>query len=428
MLNRQPVAVPDMTRDARVAVEVLRPTFARSLAAAPVGRDEPIGALGVYWSDVHQFRPEDMEFLQTIADATALAMARAGPQPSEALEGRPAAAPAPTGGRSEPPGRRPLRSIVSRIRRGEGLPPNSLEAYALAVVCVLAATLLREGIKASGVPGLVIYSTYYPAAVLAMMVGGRRAGVLAAALGGLAAYWFFMPPMYTFRPLTPTDLLNLTLYGGSCALIILIIDRYQRAVLRLKSADAEHLTVAREQRHRVSNAVSVVEAIVHQSLGDLPARARTINHRVRAGLAGIHIEDGAIDEPMNLRDLLVAELKPFDLAKFNLEGEDHQPVAAKARTILALAIHELATNALKHGALSVPEGRVTIGWRTLGSELTILWREAGGPLVRPPQKRGFGSILLQRLIEGAGGAITMDFRPSGVTAVISLSVAPARRI
>jgi two-component sensor histidine kinase len=397
---------------------------------APVGEDEPVAAVGAYWSELRQPGPEEVELLQAIADAAALSVANVQLRQHAPAKRRGQRKPTPPASKLgsprrsavRPPG--PLQAFVGRVRR-EGLRPNSLGAYAFAVFCVVLATLLREGFRLSGVRhGLVIYSTYYPAAVLAMLVGGRGAGILATALGGVAAYYFFMSPLHTFAPLTLTEALNLTLYGGSCGLIILIIDWYKRTVLRLKEEDAQHLTLAREQHHRVRNSVAVVEAVVQQSLRDLPDRARTINRRIRASLAPINIEGPGAAEATCLGDLLNAELAPYDLARFTLKGEDEARLPPQAGSILALAAHELATNALKHGALSVPGGRVSVAWERADGRANIVWRETGGPRVEPPQRRGYGSIMLRRLIEAAAGTLTVEFRPSGVTAQISLALEP----
>jgi hypothetical protein len=164
MQHRQPVAIADIYQDARVPPDAYRPTFVRSLAMAPVGADEPLAALGAYWSEVRQPTPEELERLKTIADAAALAVANVQLRQAE------------RGGRGPPPARRAsdrkrspaptLHSpghIIDRLRM-EGLRPSSPEAYAFAVVCVVIASLLRELFSLSEVRGLVIYSTYYPAA------------------------------------------------------------------------------------------------------------------------------------------------------------------------------------------------------------------------------------------------------------------------
>jgi two-component sensor histidine kinase len=407
MTNRQPVSVPDIFRDGRIPVDAYRPTFVRSLAMAPVGRDEPMAAVGAYWSEPRELRPEEIEMLQAMGDAAAVSLG--------ALQER--AEPARTS-----PLRRALHGFVERVRR-RGLRPNSPESYAFAVLCIVAATILREAIRLTGAPGLAVFSTFYPAVLLTMLVGGRRSAIVAAVLGGLTAYLLFMPPIYTFAPLTISDCLNLTLYGGACAMIILAIDRYQHAVLRLRHEDAKHLTLAREQRHRLKNAAAVVEAIVQQSLRGEPERARIINQRIRSGLASVDIEDHAAEEPISPRELLAAELQPYDLARFTLDGDDEPRLMRQARSLLALAAHELATNALKHGALSTPGGRVEVAWRADPGRLRVSWRETGGPAVTPPQKRGYGSIMLRRMIEAAKGSLALDFQPAGLRAEVALPLA-----
>jgi two-component sensor histidine kinase len=407
MTNRQPVAVPDIYEDDRIPTDVYRPTFVRSLAMVPVGADdEPLAALGAYWSEKRQPLPEELARLQTIADAVAHAAANLQPRSDRV-----------------PPDRRltadrfTLGSYVLRFRR-EGQP--SAEAYGLAVLCVVVATLLRLAIKGTGIHGLVIYSTYYPAAVVAMLAGGRRAGILATALGGLAAYYFFMPLIRESVALTLSDVINLALYFGSCGLIVLVLDRYQRAVSVLREEDARHLTLAREERHRLQNAISVAEAIVLQSLSDEPERARVINQRLRASQQEIHERDDG--QPITLRDLLVAELRAYDLARFDLDLEDERELSNKPVVIVSLAVHELTTNALKYGALSTPNGRVSVASRSVDGRLRLTWREAGGPLVEPPTRRGFGTTLLRRLVEGAGGTLAIDYPPDGVTAEIFLGL------
>ena len=97
----------------------------------------------------------------------------------------------------------------------------------------------------------------------------------------------------------------------------------------------------------------------------------------------------------------------------------------KAAQLLALAVHELATNAAKYGALSVVEGRlaVTSAFEGDGEErrLNLQWHEAGGPPVKPPQRQGFGSRLIKKVVARALRAdVAMDYRPEGLTCRISV--------
>jgi two-component sensor histidine kinase len=88
-----------------------------------------------------------------------------------------------------------------------------------------------------------------------------------------------------------------------------------------------------------------------------------------------------------------------------------------------MALHELATNAVKYGAWSTPEGRVEIRWRVdpgdAGDRLHLEWRERGGPPVVPPKRRGFGSRLIERgLAAELGGEVRMRFDPEGLVCVV----------
>jgi two-component sensor histidine kinase len=104
-------------------------------------------------------------------------------------------------------------------------------------------------------------------------------------------------------------------------------------------------------------------------------------------------------------------------------------LAPNAVVTLSLAFHELATNAAKYGALSVAGGNVAVAWTLRRSRnklplVEIVWRERGGPPVRPPQRRGFGSRLLERgLAQEFGGTVKLGFAPAGVECHICLPLA-----
>jgi two-component sensor histidine kinase len=422
MKQRQAVPITDIYKDPRVPADLYRPTFVRSLIMAPVGPGEAMAALGAYWAETREHSREEVEQLQAIADAAGAALTK---MRSAVTGGASEASPRPRSRSESPPagfGDDAVAAFITRVRR-KGLRPNSIEPYAFAFACVLISTLVREAFVASGAHGIQFFSTFYPAVLLSMLIGGRGAGIFATVLGGLAAYYFFMPPLYHFVPPSFTQILNFTLYGGSCALIILIIDWYKRRVSRLAQEDAKHLTLAREQSHRVKNAVAVVESVVRQSLRDHPEQARLVTGRIRAGLAQIDLQDEGADQPETLRGLLAVELEPYDLDRFTFQGRATTKLPPKIRHVLSLIAHELATNAVKYGAgaLSVPGGHVTVAWTDLDGRLGILWTETGGPRVRPPQKRGYGSVLLQRLVHSAGGALAVDYQPTGVAADISFA-------
>jgi two-component sensor histidine kinase len=136
---------------------------------------------------------------------------------------------------------------------------------------------------------------------------------------------------------------------------------------------------------------------------------------IRPGILGTE----AHSERTTVQALVRTILQPYDddssRCRIVVSGPD-LPVGAQAVTSLALALHEIATNAAKYGALSLPSGSLRVGWETQGSDFHLEWEEIGGPLIDvPPQAGGFGSVLTERSIaDQLGGGIERDWRRDGL--------------
>ena len=121
---------------------------------------------------------------------------------------------------------------------------------------------------------------------------------------------------------------------------------------------------------------------------------------------------------MEVEDLVRAQLAPFAGligSRITVQGPKLRLKAASAQAI-GLALYELATNAGKYGALSTDLGRADISWVTDGDTLTMSWTERDGPPVSPPERRGFGTIVMQAMTErSVDGAVNLDYAPSGLT-------------
>jgi two-component sensor histidine kinase len=130
-------------------------------------------------------------------------------------------------------------------------------------------------------------------------------------------------------------------------------------------------------------------------------------------------------EGASLLNVIADSIAPYrdqERERFETEGPDVS-VPAKYALALAMALHELCTNAVKYGALSKEKGRVRIEWnlstRNGLPQLTIRWTEVGGPPVRPPSRRGFGSRLIELgLKQDLGGNVQIDFASTGVSCMI----------
>ena len=188
-----------------------------------------------------------------------------------------------------------------------------------------------------------------------------------------------------------------------------------------------------ELNHRVKNSLASVQAIAMHTLSSATTLADfkpAFMSRLMA-LSNTH-NLLAVDawSSLGLSEIIASELAPYDHhgeGRADLAGEDVQ-LGPNAALALAMAVHELATNAGKYGALSVPEGRVVVDWETRpadgGTRLRLRWREQHGPPVVPPQRKGFGSRLItEGLAMELDGTATLAFEPTGLVCCIDISLA-----
>ena len=192
----------------------------------------------------------------------------------------------------------------------------------------------------------------------------------------------------------------------------------------------EHLQlVINELNHRVKNTLAMVQAIAMRTFRDvtnMPAAQESFAARLSALAQANDLLTGERWVGASIRHAILQAVKPHqhDAARIRIEGADLR-ISPKTALALALAMHELSTNAVKYGAWSNSEGVVDISWavyeETPGERrLRMIWREQGGPKVVPPEKRGFGSRLIERGLAGEMNAeVILSFEPEGVRCVIA---------
>lgn len=195
---------------------------------------------------------------------------------------------------------------------------------------------------------------------------------------------------------------------------------------RRRAEEALELSLA-ELRHRVKNSLAMVQAIASQTFLNAPVDERqAFEARVRA-LSEAHdllTEKNwgivSVAEMIERALHLFVKLHP---GRISLEGPDMDFPASKA-LLVAMVLHELATNAVKYGALSNETGRVTVDWEERrdadASRLILFWTETGGPAVTEPSRRGFGSRMVERALRGQRGDAEIIFDPVGVRCTIQL--------
>ncbi|HLZ76354.1 sensor histidine kinase [Phenylobacterium sp.] len=187
-----------------------------------------------------------------------------------------------------------------------------------------------------------------------------------------------------------------------------------------RAAQERQTLLINELNHRVKNTLATVQSLASQTYrgaGDPAAAGEAFLERLMA-LARVHdlLSEAAWDGA-SLHDVAERTLTPYrrDGVRLTASGPMVH-LAPNAAVTLNLAFHELATNAVKHGALSSPTGAIDIAWAAEGGELTIDWRESGGPPVVQPERRGFGSRLIERgLGHELGGEAQLIFRPEGLS-------------
>ena len=188
-----------------------------------------------------------------------------------------------------------------------------------------------------------------------------------------------------------------------------------------------------ELNHRVKNTLATVQSIATQTLRNAPTteQARESFESRLMALSRAHDVltrenwDGA-----GLREIVAQAVEPYAIRRedrLHIIGRDVR-LAPRMALALAMALQELATNAIKYGALSTAAGEVEIEWKTDRKAnppvLRLRWQEKGGPPVAPPQRRGFGSRLIERsLAQDLGGEVRIDFPPTGIVCTVEAPLA-----
>jgi PAS domain S-box-containing protein len=197
-----------------------------------------------------------------------------------------------------------------------------------------------------------------------------------------------------------------------------------RDITEQKRNQEQIAILAREAEHRSKNLLATVQATINLSQSDTPEGLKhAIEGRIRA-LANVHslfVETRWIGAELSA--IATQELAPYsetDETRVQIDGPQVllEPNAAQA---IAVALHELATNAAKYGALSVAKGQVDLKWSHEADERLILrWTEIGGPAVQPPARQGFGARVVERMIGQLKGKARFDWRPQGLVCEITL--------
>lgn len=299
-------------------------------------------------------------------------------------------------------------SVVKRaILTDHGPVMTALWTFVAIIIPTLFRWILDRG--QSGVP----FVTFFPAILLAAVFLGWKSGAVTSVMSGAIANRLFRQDA-GLADFDSTDAVMLALYLLTCALLLLIAETLRRTVRELERSLVSEAILKSELAHRVKNTLSIV-----QSLANLTARTAdkatfvdTLSGRIAALGRATDVLTTARSDSCLVPDLVEEGVRPFHSGSNFQIGGPACHVSRDCSVQFVLILHELCTNASKHGALSKPDGLITIRWQQTGQQIILIWTETGGPAVSCPTKLGMGSKLIAsrpELIE-----VTTDFHPAGV--------------
>jgi PAS domain S-box-containing protein len=202
-----------------------------------------------------------------------------------------------------------------------------------------------------------------------------------------------------------------------------------RDVTERKRHEAHARLLVRELEHRVHNVLARVQIVIERS-GDGRVSLRDFREALLARIDSmIHAHEllsRSNWRGVTVGELIADQLKPYVTSRNSRVEGSEIVLNADATQALSMVIHELTTNAVKHGAWSAPNGRIAVSWRreaaqAIGDDLVLQWSERGGPLVKPPRGKGYGTTLIRELLKyELGGTVEQRYLPEGLTCQISL--------
>jgi two-component sensor histidine kinase len=195
---------------------------------------------------------------------------------------------------------------------------------------------------------------------------------------------------------------------------------------RIARGEMLHDLFINELNHRVKNTLATVQSIASQTLRRTDNPAEAID-KFSARLVSLGRTHNVLSEEKwesaQVRELVDGALAPYagkDGSRIHATGPDIRLAPRSALTV-AMALHELATNAAKYGALAEESGRVDLSWQIEPGKLELVWIESDGPKITPPSRRGYGSRAIVAGIERQlGGAVDFDWQPGGLRCTLSV--------
>lgn len=260
------------------------------------------------------------------------------------------------------------------------------------------------------------FAFIYPAALaIAILCGWRWAMI--SGVGGMIATRYLLMGVQTLNGSGWQSMTVLAIVAAALLAIVYVGTALRDTVRQLDAAETKVATLNGELLHRSRNALQMIQGLASGAKGsqDPAAFYRALEGRLKAMSDANQLLRYGAEPSCLLHEAISVALEPFDRERVTYTGLDCR-IERGSVVPLAMAIHELATNATKYGALSNDTGMVSISCSEdelgTGDGIIIVWRESGGPLVSPPVRRGLGTRLLAT--QAGLKVLELDFDPAGL--------------
>ena len=289
-----------------------------------------------------------------------------------------------------------LNTLQNAISRGPRSAPAIAMTWILAVAIPTALRLMLQPVLGD----TMRYATFYPAVMIVTLLLGARGGLTAIVASAFIGDYLFVPPRFAVT-FSATDMMGMIVFAFAAGVILLAAALLRQALVELRLGQERERTLNRELQHRVKNNLAVVYGLAFQTAktttqaSDFYAK---FGDRLKA-LSNAHdlLADSQWSQ-CQMEALALSAVEPFNGAGAIHVAGPPCVLPNSCCVPLMLCLHELATNAVKHGALSADHGRVSLTWglvsRGEALDLEARWAESDGPPVSPPSRRGLGSRLL----------------------------------
>lgn len=326
-----------------------------------------------------------------------------------------------------------IKVAMDAAERGEKLP--LIARLAAAIFLVLLAYIIRVWawpVMQAEIP----YVTFFPAAMASVFFFGRTAGIVTSVLSFFICWYYLLPTLNSWNIGIAYGSVALSFFVFAVAVNIFLIEAVKAAHKRLEIKNEETALLAREINHRVKNLFTVVRSMIRLSgrnETDPQSLISKISGRIDALAVSHDISQGRLGATApTFNEISRVILQPYkDNNDIEISGGTFE-IDKSQVTPFGLILHELATNAVKYGALSVDDGKLELKIQKDGEEapVVVLWNEtthqqkgANEPSTSPDLS-GFGSMLISQSIKQLGGQIERTWKSGGLTIKFHLPMTP----